>query len=417
MNITRLLTFSLMLLGAPSIPQAMAVPVLIARIQDTSLVQQAVAFLKAGNTALAAGQYAQAERAFQQAATAFHQANDPAREADAYEKLAGAYEQEAAGGPPAKGTAPATLPPLPHAAQPPLPQKVPAAVSPTHAPITHVPVPIQLPPIRPRAGYVIGRAVFEDGRPIPKFNVSVTGFDGAAQVLAGSPSLGGTTGTSGAYAVQTLDTLTHTKPVRATVIGVHADAVIDYHGHHYEIPLRPTDGLIDGSDANGFRGDSGKGVVRDFVLSMSGRKPDADEGSQVGYRTAYYGATIEVDVTFSKGKYSNIEDATSLSKAFPAASLAEVTLTPLGSLLDGSRGAVVVRRFQLGSSWKEKFLRGIPIGVYQVTATLTPPGGTSRPLVLTRQSGGVWSAQVDVDFPTYSFSVDGSNTVTLHLGQ
>ena len=410
MNVIRLLTLSLMLLGAHSTSQATAAPVFIASIQGTSLLQQATAFLNAGNAALAAGQYAQAERAFQQAATAFHQANDPSREADAYEKLAGAYEQEAAGGPPAR-TTPVPPPPPPRAVQPPPPQNAPAVAP------ARTPAPVHLSAIRPRAGFVIGRAVFEDGRPIPRFNVSVTGVDGAAPVQAGAPSLGITVGTSGTYAVQTLDTTTHTKPVRATVMGVHADAIIEYHGHHYEIPLRPTDGLVDGSDANAFRGDSGKGVVRDFVLSMGGRKPDADEGSQVGYRTAYYGAIIEVDVTFSKGKYSNLEDATSLSKAFPPASVAEVTLTPLGALLDGSRGAVVVRRFQLGSSWKEKFLRGIPIGVYQVTATLTPPGGASRPLVLTRQSGGVWSPQLEVDFPTYSFNLEGSATVTLHLGQ
>ena len=411
MNVIRVLIPSLMVLSAPSISQALAPPALVARIQGTSQIQQATALLSAGNAALAAHQYSQAEHAFQQAATLFHQANDPSHEADAYEKLAGAYEQEAAGGPPAKG-APVTPPRLP-----PAPQQAPVKKPPAGRVPAKTPAAVALPSIGPRAGYVIGRAVFEDGHPIPKFDVSANGFEGAGPVPNGISSLGGTTGSNGVYALPVTDTQTRTRLIRATVVGVQANAVIDYHGHHYQIPLQPTDGLVDGSDTNGFRGDSGKGVVRDFVLSMAGRKPGADEGSQVGYRTAYYGATIEADVTFSKGKYSNLEDATSLSRAFSPSSVAEVTLTPVGALLDGSRGAVVVRKFQLGSTWKEKFLRGIPIGVYQVTATLTPPGGAQRPLVLMLKFGSGWSSQLEVDFPTYSFSVDGSETVALHLGQ
>ena len=57
MNVIRVLIPSLMLLSAPSTSQALASPALVARIQSTSLVQQATALLSAGNSALAAHQY------------------------------------------------------------------------------------------------------------------------------------------------------------------------------------------------------------------------------------------------------------------------------------------------------------------------------------------------------------------------
>ncbi|QFP76822.1 hypothetical protein [Deinococcus sp. AJ005] len=119
MNHCRSVMLSLSLALLPSLAQAI------------TPVQQAAAFLKAGDSALAAHQFAAAEQSYQRAADAFHLAQMPTQEAAAYEKLAAAFEQEADSllAPPA--AAPAQAAPVPKAAPLSKPAPTPKPVSTT----------------------------------------------------------------------------------------------------------------------------------------------------------------------------------------------------------------------------------------------------------------------------------------------
>ncbi len=135
--------------------------------QAATPVQQAAAFLKAGDSALAAHQFAAAEQNYQRAADAFHLAQMPSQEAAAYEKLASAYEQEADATLSAAPSAPARTPsPAKVAVPAPKPQSAPkpAPTAPSRsAPVAQVGVSIRVP------------AQVPAGKP---FTVHVSGFAG-----------------------------------------------------------------------------------------------------------------------------------------------------------------------------------------------------------------------------------------------
>ena len=276
----------------------------------------------------------------------------------------------------------------------------------------------KLPPLAPRPGYVIGRAVFEDGRPIPNFTVTATGFDGEAIVPAGAPSLGTVEGANGSYVLRTLDTVNHKTPVSATVTGVRALARIDYRGKPYVIEMHPLDGQVNGPGPGDFRGNSGKGVVRDFVLKMTGLRPgyEASEPTEGRTKASQYGGTINVDCSSSQGEYPANEDASSLTKAH-SKSVVELTLTPSGALLDGSPGSPIIRTFHPGGDWRERCLLGIPYGAYSAAARIS--GGANLRLRMDQKSSGVWQAEVTVLWVPagYDSSHQTINPIRLYPGQ
>ena len=375
--------------------------------------EDAAALMKRAAGLEAAGRYDEAGVAYGKAGAAYEAAGKNKEQADALSKSATMYEKEAdqltAGGERGKGD---PAPPTANAAP------APAALA------GHAGARVTLPPLASRPGYVIGRAVFEDGRPVPQFTVSVSGYDG--QVLQDStvPSLGTAEAQGGRYALQTTDTFRHQKPVRATVVGVTAIAKIPYQGETFLMPMYPMDGKDNGPDARSFRGNSGKGVVRDFMLRMTGVRPgcSADEDTQDSYPYIYYGGVLQFDGTVSGKQGVNYEDETSLTRAFPAGSV-EITLTPQGPLLDGSMGrtirdTVTVADFQLGGNWRHRYLRNIPLGVYTATARLVLAGGETRPLHIRAdiRSSFAWQPSLRVTWTMKT--ITGLMTrPTLYIGQ
>lgn len=273
----------------------------------------------------------------------------------------------------------------------------------------------KLPRLAPRRGYVIGRAIFSDGRPVPSFKVQALGFDGQVNLFPGStPSLGSTVGKNGRYALRTLDTFRQKKPVSALVVSVQASTKIRYAGRDYTLYLKPLDGLRDGSGKGDFRGNSGPGVVRDFVVAISGVKPqfrlynqDENEGPNEG--STFYGAQLTLNLSFAE------VNGRPLSDIAPRGSTLEVTLVPEGALLDGSRGQTQVRRVRIGPAPYYFYLRNIPIGAYSVSAKLKTPNGETWNLrgSTTRESYG---ATTTVLFPpSFSDLLGGADTVSLFL--
>ena len=119
-----------------------------------------------------------------------------------------------------------------------------------------------------------------------------------------------------------------------------------YNGQTYTIELFP-----DKTDS--FTEDGG---VRNFVWKLEGRMPWEAE--------SYCGGHVELTPDF--GFYEDEQDI-------------EITLTPSGPLIDGSKGRTL--RLSFGHvKWKHRSeLQDIPLGRYTVTAKLTR-SGTSVPL-------------------------------------
>jgi hypothetical protein len=279
----------------------------------------------------------------------------------------------------------------------------------------------RLPRLAPRPGYVIGRAVFMDGRPIPSFTVQALGFYGKLHLgpTGTLPFLGDHKKASGRYAIQTRDYAYTKEPVDALVSAVSGLAHIMYRGKEYALRLHPLDGKIDGSDPKAYRGRSGPGAVRDFVLKMSGVRPGyeiyntpltgvEDNG---GMMNTYYGGTVNVSLAAYEA------GTTDISKN-PPGTVVTLTFTPLGPLMDGSAGQVITRSYRYvekGSNWSF-VTRDIPLGAYTATATLTEPGGASYPLRLkTRNGGGEYAASQTVEFAPYALYLGGVERVDMTL--
>ena len=370
--------FAMAVLPISLVAAACARGVPIARAEDGAAIMKRAAAMEAEGKLEAAGDE------YGRAATAFEAAGDLSRQADALKRSAAAFEKLADQA--TNGTKPAGggHHPIVQATQRPPERR--AAASGAADP---APKPLRLAPLGPRPGHVIGRAVFEDGRPVPKFTAWVAGYDGQVNVFPGTvPSLGTVEAAGGQYAIQTKDTFKHERPVAGTVVGVHAVAHIVFRGQNYDLEMHPLDGKTNGTDKGDFRGNSGPGVVRDFVLRMRGVRPgySAAEDTQTRYPYVYYGGVVNLDGFFSSKPGVGYEDATSLSQAFKEGNV-EVTLTPDGPLLDGSIGQPIVSStpvaaFKLGGNWKLRMIRNVPLGIYTATARIVLPGGESRPLVM-----------------------------------
>lgn len=216
-------------------------------------------------------------------------------------------------------------------------------------------------PLTPQPGYIIGRALFEDGRPIPEFTVSAeSGFGpaGKAQGSAGRYSIHVTN--SGIFIVQ----------------NIIAKAVISYQGQTYVLPLHPVDGLPDGAAADNFRGDVTKGVVRDFVFRLTGIAP----GRQTNPPPQNVTDTDSVSARASfEGCQMMIEFARETAELVNGAAV-QITLTPSGPLIDGSTGRTITRAIAKANPDSSYYFYDIPLGVYTAVVTVTGTGTAARPL-------------------------------------
>ena len=246
-------------------------------------------------------------------------------------------------------------------------------------------------PLRP--GYVTGTAKTECGKPLSSFAVSAYGFDGQPNVYpTGLPPLGTTTGHAGRYALQTVDSIRHVKPVDALVRAVEAQTDLTYGGHHYVLGLYPTDGKPDGVGPSDFSGQSGKGIVRNFVLRTSGLKPGASPENAVA--GTYYGGNITLVLSLGTAPVS-----------------LTVTLVPTAPLADGCPAKKVVRVVKLGANEgnNDYNLYNIPLGFYTMSARLD--GAGSRALGLQVYGTSSTGTSVPMRFlPTSEFP-DASSAV------
>lgn len=229
---------------------------------------------------------------------------------------------------------------------------------------------------------------------------------GTVRTAAGRPIAGATiriSGSTGAGRGTTIRTTTDARgQYRVAVPLGHYDvdgfADVRYDGQTYR------ELWLDRTDAGCGRVMSDRGIVRHFVLRLSGAKrcingPDPDAPG------SYNGAYL-----------------TAMTGALPAASQVVFTLQPLGPLADGSTGRTLVFT-RTGAALargggpigETAFLHDIPLGRYRVSAAVRDPGGRSQPLLLELAEGGAAGESVDVAFPAGQLFPYGIRSVGLRL--
>lgn len=371
-----------------------------------------------------AGRYAEAADTYERAAKAFKAAGNVAKEAESYKKSAAMYERVAAA---LEGGNAPTPPrqPAPVKVAPPITAAAPAK---TEMPAD---VPLHISPLSPRPGYIIGRAVLQNGSPVPQFTVEVSGFEDGK--LAHTNAGGDLTetvdrrfnGAAGRYAVA----------VPAGAYRASAWATYSYKGRIYNFEMEPLSepAKFDFKSLNleKLRG----GLVRDFKLSMTGRKKDAVETDEVSYYSAYNGGMLRIDSTQNQYQIGGgAPIPRTLLESYPKDSKIEITLAPVGPMIDGTRGQAVTRQVKLGDDGRwQSTVRAIYPGTYTATARLLTPDGQGVPIHVSLERGKIdlhpggydqmvmnWQSSVTVDFlpndlgPRPCFGV---KTVWLYFGK
>ncbi|MBX9568293.1 MAG: hypothetical protein K2X77_05325 [Candidatus Obscuribacterales bacterium] len=218
------------------------------------------------------------------------------------------------------------------------------------APPTSAAPKVNLTPLAKKAFTVRGRAVTASGQPIQDFEAWASGHTGkfdpflgtASRKLGSAERLGQAKGVNGQYEF---------KIPSAKVIEVSAIAKIPYRGMVYTMGLHPTDGKANGTSPGDFQAEAESGIVRDFVLRISGLAPG------IKGREIYYGGELFLDYSLFPG-----------SK--PPGSIITLTLTPSGPLLDGSQGKTLTWQLPVEGMNMGSTVLDIPIGAYSVNAAL-----------------------------------------------
>ena len=122
--------------------------------------------------------------------------------------------------------------------------------------------------------------------------------------------------------------------------------------------LHPADGDLDTFATPG-------GLVKNWVLLPYGIADRAKAQEDPHYAGNYYGGTIYF------GWYADDDERFSNPKNLPPSAQVEITLTPDGPLLDGSRGRPIVIRKRVGKGLAlGLYVNNIPVGRYKIAARL-----------------------------------------------
>jgi hypothetical protein len=237
-------------------------------------------------------------------------------------------------------------------------------------------------PLKAKPGYVVGRAVNSAGRPLPGVTAGIYG----TTIAGANTRFEAETDAAGLFSQR----------VPEGIYGVSAYYKVRFNNKNYNFTLFPKDGTT------AKKHDSAPGVVKEFVWKIAGLKPgaeagDADTGNEA---LKYYGGYVYLR--------SKEEGFGGDRVYFPAGSTLVVTLTPRGSLIDGSTGQVKTFRRAFAkdvTSGIATHLMDIPIGLYTLQAQVLLPGGTSKALGV-KNSGAFdapFAPSVNVDFEPTSF--------------
>lgn len=234
-----------------------------------------------------------------------------------------------------------------------------------------------------RSHVVSGTVRMSDGRPVAGATIRVSGATGAAR----GTTVRTETDAKGAYRVQ----------VPPGDYDVDGFADLTFAGQTYRQLW------LDRTNAGCARQLSEKGIVRHFVLRISGLarcRANLDPNQP----ESYYGGEIIV----SRG-------------GVPDAAVVRFTLTPIGPLADGTQGKVLTfeRTGAMlarggGVLGQTAWLHDIPLGRYRVSAEARLPDGSRKQLALRNEASSP-AAAVDISFRAAQMYPYGVQSAELHI--
>jgi hypothetical protein len=216
---------------------------------------------------------------------------------------------------------------------------------------------------------ILGEILGADGKPIPNvdsYKVFVTGTTIAAE----KTSYGMDVDANGHFEQKVPDGLYR----------VSAVCIVKFADHRIPVDLIPLDGRT-----LAVTQDSSLGIVKDFRLDLAGLKPGEDPKGD----NAYCGGLVIVNGP-SYDLYKG-----SLSTRHPNTKL-QLTFAPKGALVDGSKRQPFVIEMDLAQVTYSFKLRRVPLGAYQVSASLVAADGSNQALAIASNFNGPFGTSADI---------------------
>jgi hypothetical protein len=224
-------------------------------------------------------------------------------------------------------------------------------------------------PVRPEANVISGRVTTEVGTPVAGASLRIVGYTGGANLGQEIETV--SSAADGTYRYQ----------VPSGLYEVLGEGPLDFEGQTYLFLLDPADGSCEQEMSEA-------GIVKDFVLRLSGLMTCLDGVDPENY-LFYHGAAVQL---FSR-----------LASAAPH-DIVEYRLEPVGSLGDGSAGQVLTMQrtvtahsSSFGPLDGTSYLYDIPLGRYLLSATLLAPAGPV-PLLVSTATDPTPAQSVEVSF-------------------
>ena len=220
-------------------------------------------------------------------------------------------------------------------------------------------------PTQAQANFITGKVTMPDGKTPPTgdikdITISIYGVSEAAEKVNYSPAVkpDGTFKQKVSGGQYTFSTFT---------------IAVLYNGAEYRLPLEPVGNLWNKNR------DAAEGIAQDFIWYPKGPTSyGKSNGLDIGNHTHWHG----ISIGFRPEGYRN--DIGKVPPKIPDNSKVTVTLKPQGKAIDGSepKEPVIFERVHNMASYASMDLNDILPATYDMSATVTYPDGTTKPLVL-----------------------------------
>lgn len=201
---------------------------------------------------------------------------------------------------------------------------------------------VTFPKLAPIAGKARGYVYGTDGKPLKGALI------GVASTAVGGAETSGSTKTDAKGYYELLVPFGVARFYASGYTKEYGDGVLG-------MGLSPSDGEADEFASN-------KGHVENWILKPYGIADRAGVQDQPQYLNNYYGGAIVLE-------FLNEQSMMAGPKGLPFGSTVEVTLTPKGPLMDGSRGqTLVVRKVIKEGDEMRLYVNNIPVGTYTISA-------------------------------------------------
>jgi hypothetical protein len=137
----------------------------------------------------------------------------------------------------------------------------------------------------------------------------------------------------------------------------YAAYAVDYGAGKAAMALHPADGSIEDNPP-------GEGGIENFVLLPYGIADRSTFAKNSNYGASYYGGSIALFINVG---YVGANDSLNKGRFYPGSQI-EITLAPLGALIDGSASKTFIIRKKIGEDTRnELFINNVPVGKYKLS--------------------------------------------------